>query len=179
MVHPVIEKIKSNDIATLVLKECPEDYFEEVDEFVQALLGNTSIDTVMFTNDFLGCAYGNDRVVLVEAISKLPKLQSVTLSHSLLRIPALTTLLKNAKCIKFLTLKEIVLQGLPRDIDALESALYQHRSMKDFSMMDCSCPVEGVDLETVARAGLAARAAGTNPALDVGESSKGEGAIAA
>jgi hypothetical protein len=179
MVHSVIEKIRNNDIDILALKEAPEDYFEEVDEFVQALIGNTSIDTVMFTDDFLGCAYGKDRAVLVEAISKLPKLQSVTLSQSLLRLPALTTLLKNAKGLKVLTLKEMVLQGLPQDIDALESALYQHPSMKDFSMMDCTSPVEGVDLEKVARAGAAARGAGTNPALDVGESRKPDNAIAA
>jgi hypothetical protein len=179
MAHSIIEKIKNNDIDILALKEAPEDYFEEVDEFVHALSGNTSIDTVKFTDDFLGCAYGKDRAVFVEAISKLPNLHSVTLSHSLLRVPALTTLLKNAQGLKVLTLKEMVLQGLPQDIEALESALYQHSSMKDFSMMDCSSPVEGVDLEKVARAGAAARGVRTNPALHVGESSKSDNAIAA
>ena len=150
MVHSVIEKIKNNEILILELKEAPEDYFEDAEEFMEALTGNTSINTVMFTHDFLGCVYGKDRAVLIESISKLPNLESVTLSQSLLKVAALTTLLRNAKGLKTLTLNELVLQGLMDDFSDLELVLNQHCSMKEFSMNGCLSPVEGVNLEKLA-----------------------------
>ncbi|CAB9528441.1 expressed unknown protein [Seminavis robusta] len=179
MVHSIITKVQNSEIDILSLKDIPDDFYEDVDELVNALSSNTSIHTVKFTDDFLGCAYGKDRCTLLEAVSKLPNLQVVTLANSLLRATALTTLVKNAKGLKVLHLKEIVVQGLDRDIDALEAALYQHAFLKDFSMMDCKSPLEGVDLDRVSRAGTAPRGSGGNPAVDVGAVSDNSSAIAA
>lgn len=115
----------------------------------------------------------------MEAISKQPNLQSVTLPDSLLRAPALTTLVHKAQGLKVLTLKRIVLQGLKRDLDDLETALYQHTFMKAFSMMDCKSPNE-LDLARVERAGSVSRGHGSNPAtINVSGSAANEGAIAA
>jgi hypothetical protein len=77
----------------------------------------------------------------------------VLLGDAGLLVDAIATMLKNATGLKKITLHRLVMQGIDKDFDGLESVLYQHGSLKDFQMEDCVASNEDIDMEKIMNAG--------------------------
>ena len=149
----ILDQIKSNEITSLHLSNDPEDYFDETKVLITALESNTSLEEIIFDKDFIACVYGNERGHLLEQIAKLPNLKTVRLGDAGLLVDALTNLVNNAKGLRSFTLEHLVLQGVQKDFDALESALMQHNNLKEFNMNDCIASNDGIDTDKIVKAG--------------------------
>ena len=165
----IIDQIKNNKVSVLALSESPEDYFGDTKEFLDALSKNTSIHTVEFTKDFIGCFFGKERVAVVESIGKLPNIQAVTLSDSCLLIHGVANMLNSANGLRSLNMTRICMQGLQGDFDRLEKALHNHTMLKGFHMVDCTAANDDIDLEKVEHA---ANHKSDNPACSLSDASR-------
>jgi hypothetical protein len=149
----IIEEIRANQVVDLHLNDVPAEYFGEISELIAALEDNTSIESIQFDKDFIGCVFGKGRGELLNQVAKLPNLKEVFLGDAGLMVDAIATLLKNVKGLKKMTLHRLVMQGVQKDFDVLEAVLYQHGSMKDFQMEECEAANEDIDLEKIMNAG--------------------------
>jgi hypothetical protein len=151
----IIEQIRANEVVELHLDAVPEEYFGEMSEMIAALKENTSIESIKFDKDFIGCVFGRERGELLNQVAKLPNLKEVFLGDAGLSVDAIATLIKNAKGLKKITLHQLVMQGTQKDFDGLEAVLYQHAvgPLKDFEMEDCVGSNEDVDMEKIMTAG--------------------------
>jgi hypothetical protein len=93
----IIEEISSNGITNLHLSNVPEEYFEETKELIEALSKNESLESVTFDKDFLACVFGKERSLLLNQVSKLPKLKEITLADAGLLIGVIEDMAKQAK----------------------------------------------------------------------------------
>jgi hypothetical protein len=149
----IIEEIRANQVVELHLSAVPEEYFGEINEMIAALKENTSIESIHFDKDFIGCVFGRERGELLNQVAMLPNLKEVLLGDAGLLVQVTVTLLKNAKGLKKITLQRLVMQGTQKDFDGLEAALYQHGSLKDFQMNECVASNEDIDMEKIMNAG--------------------------
>jgi hypothetical protein len=149
----IIEEIRANQVVDLHLDADPEEYFGETSEMIAALKDNTSIESIQFDKDFIGCIFGSERGELLNQVAKLPNLKEVVLGDAGLLVDAIAALLKNTKGLKKMSLHRLVMQGVKKDFDGLEAALYQHGSLKDFQVEDCVASNENIDMEKIMKAG--------------------------
>jgi hypothetical protein len=149
----IIEDIRANQVVDLHLNAVPKEYFGKISEMVAALKDNTSIESIQFDKDFIGCVFGKGRGELLNQVAKLPNLKEAFLGDAGLMVQVIVTLLKDAKGLKKITLHRLVMQGTQKDFDGLEAALYQHASLKDFQMNECVASNEDIDMEKIMNAG--------------------------
>ena len=149
----IIEEIRANEVVNLHLTADPDEYFGDISEMIAALKDNTSIESIQFDKDFIGCVFGRERGELLDQVAKLPNLKEVFLGDAGLMVEFIVSLLKNAKSLRKITLHRLVMQGTQKDFDGLEAALYQHGSLKDFEMEDCVASNDDIDMEKIKTAG--------------------------
>jgi len=142
----IIEEIRANKLVYLHLNAVPEEYFGETSEMIAALRDNTSIESIQFDKDFIGCVFGRERGELLNQVAKLPNLKEVFLGDADLKVDAIATLLKNAKGLKNISLHRLVMQGIEKDFEGLAEILHQHDSLKGFRIEDCVASNENVDI---------------------------------
>lgn len=147
----ILDDIKNNAIEELHLSNVPEDYFGTAEEFADAMKVNTSIQTVIFDQDFLGCTAAKERAIIVSSVGHLPNIQKVVLKDSLLMVGVcVTNLLKNAKQLHELSLENCTLQGVPSDFDMLQGALGEKAgTLKSLHITTCHAPHADVDMGKV------------------------------
>ena len=151
----LLEQIKNNEITELRIDSMPKEAFEgkkKEDLFITALGKNTSITSVRLEGDFLACLKADVRSKVLEAVGKLPSLRSVYLGDCLLLAPDLTDLLINGKTVTILHLHDVCLQGAPELVDALETILRHHVTLKDFEMSNCMASNQSVDMDKLKEA---------------------------
>jgi hypothetical protein len=149
----ILEKIQANDITNLHISDADDELLDFPHKLLEALEKNTSITSVRFDADFLGCLRSDARSKLVEAIGKIPSLQEVHLKDALLTVIAITNMILKAKSLRVLTLNNVVLQGVSEHFDACATALYQHVCLKEFGVEDCIPAVKDISLEKLHLAG--------------------------
>jgi hypothetical protein len=149
----ILENIQANDMTNLYISDVDDELFDFCHRLIEALETNTSITSVRFDADFLGCLRSDARSKLVEAIGKIPLLQEVHLEDALLTVIAITNMILQAKSLRVLTLNNVVLQGLSEHFDACATALYQHVCLKEFGVEDCIPAVKDISLEKLHLAG--------------------------
>jgi phosphoribosylformylglycinamidine (FGAM) synthase PurS component len=149
----IIEEIRANKVVYLHLNAVPEEYFGEISEIIAALKDNTSIESIQFDEDFIGCVFGRDRGKLLNQVAKLPNLKEVFLGDACLMVDAIATMLKSAKCLRKISLHRLVMQGIEKDFEGLAAVLYHHGSLKGFKMEDCVASNEDIDIERITNAG--------------------------
>jgi hypothetical protein len=149
----IIEEIRANQVVDLHLNALPAEYFGETSEMIAALKDNTSIESIKFDKDFIGCVFGRERGELLNQVAKLPNLKEVFLGDAGLMVEIIITFLKDAKSLKKISLHRLVMQGTQKDFDGLEAALHQHGSLKDFQMEDCVASNEDIDMMKIMNAG--------------------------
>jgi hypothetical protein len=146
----IVDDIKSNSIEELHLSNPPVDYFGTTEEFADAMKENTSIKTVIFDNDFLACAKGDDRAQIVSSLGALPNVEKVVLRDSFLNIGVcVTNLTKDAKKLSDLSMENCTLQGTPESFDIFVTALKGNGSLKNLEVTDCRAPHGDVDMTKV------------------------------
>jgi hypothetical protein len=143
----IVDQIKNNEITTLHLSEPPEDYFDDCSAFASAMEANTSITKVIFDKEFLSCAIGKERAVIVSSIGALPNAKVVELKDSLLMVGVcVTNLVKNSKSLEELSMENCLLQGLPDDFEKLKDGINCSSTIKNLRIHDCTAPSKKVDL---------------------------------
>jgi hypothetical protein len=157
----ILEQVKANSIAELDIAAPAEEAVGDLHEFFAALGENKSIETVRLTEDFIGDLRHDTRIGLLEALGRIPTLKEVYLADGLLMIASITTLITSSKTLRALTLKHLTLQGVEEHFSAAESALYQHPSLKEFELIDCSPAVREISLDKLSKAGQKFSAGGT------------------
>ena len=145
----IIEKIRANKVVYHHLNAPPEEYFGETSEMIAALRDNTSIESIQFDKDFIGCVFGRVGSELLNQVAKLPNLKEVFLGDADLMVNAIATLLKNAKGLKNICLRRLVMQGIEKDFEGLAVILHQHGSLKGFRIEDCVASDEDIDIEKI------------------------------
>jgi hypothetical protein len=153
----IIQDISANQVVDLHLNDIPSAYFKETREMIAALKDNTSIESLRFNKDFIGCVLCDDRGKLLDQVTKLPNLKDVFLGDAGLMVEVIVTLLKHANNLRQISLHRLTMQGTQEDFDGLEAALYQHGSLKDFQMDDCVASIEDIDIEKIMNAGKKVR----------------------
>lgn len=154
MSYELINDIKNNTITSLTFVGDDDDAIDNVREIISAIqTPNTSITKVEMTDDFLGCVKHDARSDLLRSLGSLTSLQEVKLCEGLLLIRDIAEILLEAKTLKVLSMTDIVLQGVEEDFHALELALHQHPSIKEFVLDDCRPAVEEIDMTAIERAG--------------------------
>jgi hypothetical protein len=149
----ILEDIRSNTINTLHLSSVPEDYFTSTKEFVAALKDNTSLEEVTFDKDFLGCVYGRERGLILDAVGELKNIQQVQLADVCVMVPDLVRFVQRAKGLKSFTIERLMLQGVQSDFDDLECALLQKTGLKTFHLNDCDTANVGIDMDRILNVG--------------------------
>jgi hypothetical protein len=144
----ILEKIQVNDVTNLHISDADDELLDNSHKLIEALEKNTSITSVRFDADFLGCLRSDARSKLVKAIGKIPSLQKVHLQDALLMVVDITDMILHAKSLRLLTLNNnVVLQGVSEHFDACETALYQHVCLKEFGVEGCIPAAKDISLE--------------------------------
>ncbi len=151
--HKLRSQIQNNTITNPRVSGEDEDVIENIQQVIEALEKNNTILCVTFHNHFLGCLRNDARSNLVDSLGRISSLQEAHLEDALLMVSDVADLLVQAECLKVLTLKNIVLQGVKEQFDACEMALYQHGSVKEFRMDKCTPALEEISLERMELAG--------------------------
>jgi hypothetical protein len=150
----LLNQIEDNAITNLRLEDTDEEMIDNIRALIGALEKNTSIESIRFNGEFLGCLRGDTRCELIELIGGIPTLQEVHMSHSLLMVKVLTNMISKAKQLRVLKMANIVFQGVAEDISACELALVTHSCLKEFGMKECSAAAVGdISLEKLEKAG--------------------------
>jgi hypothetical protein len=149
----IVQQIQNNAITNLRVSREDEDVIENIQQVIEALEKNNTILSVSFYNHFLGCLRNDARSKLMNSLGRISSLQELHLEDALLMVSDITELLVQAKGLKVLTLKNIVLQGVKENFDACEMALYQHGSVKEFRMDNCTPALAAISLERLELAG--------------------------
>jgi hypothetical protein len=129
-----------------------------------ALEGNTSIESVTFTEEFLASLMG-EREDLLMSLASLKNLREVCLGQTSVQVTTLTKLVESHKELQKLHLYELLLQGVDDEFDQLERALAHTTNLKDFEAIDCRASKTDVDLGRLERAAkkISRRASLSNP----------------
>lgn len=146
---PIVGKILDNTLTRLSFNGADEDAIDNVKDIIDALKKNSSIVTVEFLGDFLGCVRNDARSELLRALFNIKCLQEVRLEDGLVMIADIAGLISEAKGLKVLTVTRIVLQGVQADFDATEVALHQHNSLKEFTMTDCQPALADLSMDNL------------------------------
>jgi hypothetical protein len=149
----IIQQIQDNAIVNLRINDGDEYLIDHVYNLIDALSKNTSVETIQFQGEYLGCVRSDARSELVQMVSKLPNLNEVHMNNSLVLISDITKMLSCAKALRVLKINGVVLQGVAMDFAACEIALYQHILLKEFEMLDCTPAVREISLESLEMAG--------------------------
>jgi len=149
----LLEQIQNNDIVDIHIYTLADDVFERISLFFDALESNTSIETIRLEKDFIGDLRNDARSKLLYSIGQVKSLKEITLCDGLLQINDIAKMISNAKNLRALRLKSLILQGIASDFDACESALMQHGSIKEFEIDNCSAAIEDISLEKLVKAG--------------------------
>jgi hypothetical protein len=157
----ILEQVKANSIKDLVIAAPAEEAVGDLHEFFKALQQNKSIGTVRLTDDFIGDLRHDTRHELLEALGQIPTLEEVYLADGLLMISDITAMISNAKTLRALTLKKLVLQGVEEHFSAAEAALFQHPSLKEFEVVDCTPALKEASLDNLIKAGQKFSSGGT------------------
>ena len=116
-----------------------------------ALQGNTSIESVSFTGDFLACMMG-DREDLLLCLASLSNIKEISLGQTSMQATTLTKLVESHTELQKLHLYELLLQGVDNEFDDLERTLAYTANLKDFEVIDCRASKTDVDLSRLERA---------------------------
>jgi hypothetical protein len=151
----LLNQIEDNVITDLRLNDTEDEIIDHVRILLDALKKNTSIESIHFQGEFLGCIRGDKRNELVELIGGLPNLQEVQMNSSLLMVKVLTTVISKAKQLRVLKRNGIVFQGVDEDMSSCELALMTHPCLKEFDLHDCSTAAvsNDVSLDKLEKAG--------------------------
>jgi Ran GTPase-activating protein (RanGAP) involved in mRNA processing and transport len=149
----ILPQIQGNGITDLRITEGADVVFDNMNALFEALEQNTTIETVHFEQDFLGDLRHDARSKLLKALGKIPTLNEVRFADALLQVSDIADLIVKVKGLRTLTLKNMVLQGISEHFDACEAALYQHGSLKEFDIEECTPAVRGISLEKLCNAG--------------------------
>jgi hypothetical protein len=144
----IVQQIQNNTVTNLRVSGEDDDVIANIDQVIEALEKNNTILSVTFHNHFLGCLRNDARSKLMNSLGRISSLQEVYLEDALLMVSDVAKLLVQAKGLKVLTLKNIVLQGVKEHFDACEMALY-HCSVKEFSMDSCIPALAEISLESL------------------------------
>jgi hypothetical protein len=153
MTMGILEQIKDNSITELNLSVPTDEIADDVHDFFKSLAENKSIETVKLNEDFIGDLRQDTRAELLQALGSIPTIKEVYLADGLLMINGITNMVSNAKSLKTLSLKDIVLQGTSDHFTACEAALYQHPCLKEFELVDCVPAMKDVSLGSLEKAG--------------------------
>lgn len=145
----VVEEIQNNSITKLRFTCADDDAIDNIHQIIDSIEKNTSILTVEFLDDFLGCLRNDARSELLHALANIPCLQEVRLEDGLILISDIADLICAVKGLKVLTMKNIIFQGIGQDFEATEMALHQHCSLKEFSLDNCRPAVSGISTDTL------------------------------
>lgn len=143
--------------STLVINDGDDDILNSVDVLIDALQNSSGIESVYMGQDFLGCVRCDTRSRLIKSLASCPSassgiLEQIHFSDCLLQISDLTSLLAQARGLKILSLKDVVLQGIPEHFDTCAAALYQHGSLKELRLEDCITAIRSIRLRTLIEA---------------------------
>jgi hypothetical protein len=145
----LLAKIQGNDITDLRISEDPDEVFDHVTSFLDAMESNTSIETVKFDKDFIGCLRHDDRSDLLNALSKIPSLKEVHLGDACLLVKDITNILVEAKGLVSFSLNTVVLQGDAASLDACELAVCQHPCLKQFELINCTTAIRDLSIDSL------------------------------
>jgi hypothetical protein len=143
----IAEQIEGNAVTKLRFTSADEEVIDDIKQIIDAIRVNSSIVSVDFLDDFLGCVRNDARSELIQALCHIPCLQEVHLEDGLIMVADITSLLCESKRLTGFTLERIVLQGVQEDFDAAEMALHQNSSLKDFSIKESRAAVEEISLD--------------------------------
>ena len=146
----ILDQINDNAITDVRLNDTEHKKLWKgngVEQLIEALSKNTSIESIRFEGEFLGCVRSEPRKTLIETIGKLPNLHEVHMNESLLDISAMTKMIISAKNLRILKLNAIVFQGAKEGIPDCVVALHAHMSMKEFEMKDCLATDSSISLQ--------------------------------
>jgi hypothetical protein len=169
----ILDKISNNEISTLKITMEAEDVFHNdgsVHDFLDTLQRNTSIDSVRLEGEFLGCLRADARSKVLQEVgdSLGSALREVTLGDSLVLVSDVAHILTKSPALRTLNLHDVVLQGDEDCFRALEAALMQHPSLKEFEMGEnCYSAVQEIDLDRVMNAKKAGCISMPTPAVNV------------
>jgi hypothetical protein len=149
----LLQQIQGNGITDLRITEGADVVFDNLNALFDALEQNTTIEYVRFEHDFLGDLRNDARSKLLKALGKIPTLNELYLADALLQVSDITDLIVEVKGLRVLSLKKIVLQGVSKEFDACEAALFQHGSLKEFDIEECTPAVQGISVEKLYNAG--------------------------
>jgi hypothetical protein len=155
----LINDIRNNVVTSLKFtasSDDDDDIIDSVRGVIDAIKSSgptSSITSIEMSDEFLGCVRNDDRSELLRSLGCITTLQHVHLEEGLLLIRDIAELLLEDKTLKSLILKDLVLQGVESDFDAVELALHSHPSIKEFTMDGCRAAVEGIQLNKIELAG--------------------------
>ena len=149
----VIEQIQNNTISKVKFTCEDDDIIDNVHQLIAALKENTSLLTIEFADEFLGCLRSDARSELLGALTKLQSLQELRIEGGLVMIVDIAEVACEVQGLKVLTLDNVVLQGIENDFNAMELTLHQHRSLKEFSIERCHPAVHGISTASLQLAG--------------------------
>lgn len=149
----ILEQIKNNAITKVRFTSSDDEIMDNVYQLIAVLKENTSLLTVEFVDEFLGCLRGDARSELVSALTKIQCLQELRIQGGLVMIVDIAEVLCEIQGLKVLTIENVVLQGVEDDFNAMELTLHQHRSLKEFHLENCHPAVEGISTESLQLAG--------------------------
>ncbi len=148
-----IEQIQNSTISKVKFTADDDDIIDNVHQLIAAVKRNTSLLTVEFADEFLGCLRSDARSELLGAMTKLQSLQELRIEGGLVMIVDVAEVLCEIQGLKVLTLDNVVLQGVEQDFNAMELTLHQHRSLKEFSIERCHPAVSGITTANLQLAG--------------------------
>lgn len=149
----IVEQMQDSTITKLRLTCEDEDVIDNIHQVISAVKKNSSLLTVEMVDDFLGCVRNDARSELIRALGCIPCLREVRFEQGLLLIADIAELLCDVKGLEVLIINDIVLQGEEEHFNAVEMALHQHPSIKEFSLAGCHAAIENISLETLEIAG--------------------------
>jgi hypothetical protein len=149
----ILEDIKENTVTELKLSIPADEVADDIHELFQALGDNKSIESVDLSEDFMGDLRADTRDQLLTALGSIPTLKEVHLADGLLMVESVGKMVSNAKSLRALTLKNIILQGTEDHFTACEAVLYQHPNLKEYDMIDCDAALKEINLDGLEKAG--------------------------
>lgn len=149
----VIEQIRNNTISKVKFTCEDDEIIDNVHQLIAVFKKNTSLLSIEFADEFLGCLRSDARSELLGALTKLQSLQELRIEGGLVMIVDIAEILCDIQGLKVLTLDHVVLQGIEKDFHAMELTLHQHRSLKEFSIERCHPAVHGISTANLQLAG--------------------------
>jgi Ran GTPase-activating protein (RanGAP) involved in mRNA processing and transport len=143
------EQIASNDaeLKELRLTESPEAYSNNMEELIEALSKNTTVDYIRLDRDFLPCMDDEHLPAFFTAIGKLPALTEAHIWHASLPVKVLADFIKEAGKLEYLELGCLEIEGSEEDFKIVSAAIKGHPTLTAFTMSDFSLRDETVVID--------------------------------